>query len=147
MQVLTAMPFSLWDSKVIQLSYICISLYTRIIIFKNLNIVVKRTVIEFKTELFKSMGHPTRLRILELLRTGEKTVGELQQSLEIDASSVSQQLSLLRNRQLVDARKQGTNVYYKVRDPLLFAIMDIARELFQHHVENMQSMLENAQEA
>jgi ArsR family transcriptional regulator len=93
------------------------------------------------------MGHPTRLRILELLRTGEKTVGELQQSLEIDASSVSQQLSLLRNRQLVDARKQGTNVYYKVRDPLLFAIMDIARELFQHHVENMQSMLENAEEA
>ncbi len=98
-------------------------------------------MIDFKAELFKSMGHPTRLRILELLRTGEMTVSELQQSLDIDASSVSQQLSLMRTRQLVDARKQGTNVYYKVRDPLIFEMMDIAREIFQNHVESMQSML------
>ena len=100
-------------------------------------------VIDFKAELFKSMGHPTRLRILELLRTGEMTVSELQQNLEIDASSVSQQLSLMRSRQLVDARKQGTSVYYTVRDPLIFDIMDIAREIFQNQVESMQSMLDD----
>ncbi len=100
-------------------------------------------MIDFKAELFKSMGHPTRLRILELLRTGEMTVSELQQNLEIDASSVSQQLSLMRTRQLVNARKQGTNVYYKVRDPLIFEMMDIAREIFQNHVESMQSMLDD----
>lgn len=87
------------------------------------------------------MGHPTRLRILELLRTGEQTVGELQQALEIDASSVSQQLSVMRNRQLVDARKQGTSVFYTVRDPLVFQIMDIARKIFQNQVASMQSML------
>ena len=102
-----------------------------------------KDVIDFKAELFKSMGHPTRLRILELLRTGEMTVSELQQNLEIDASSVSQQLSLMRTRQLVNARKQGTNVYYKVRDPLIFEMMDIAREIFQNHVESMQSMLDD----
>ncbi len=100
-------------------------------------------MIDFKAELFKSMGHPTRLRILELLRTGEMTVSELQQNLEIDASSVSQQLSLMRSRQLVDARKQGTSVYYTVRDPLIFDIMDIAREIFQNQVESMQSMLDD----
>ena len=100
-------------------------------------------LIDFKTELFKTMGHPTRLRILELLRTGEKTVGELQQSLDIDSSTVSQQLSAMRTRQLVDARKQGTSVYYTVRDPLIFKIMDIAREIFQNQVVNMQSMLDD----
>ena len=60
---------------------------------------------EFKAELFKALGHPIRLRILELLVSGEKTVSELQADLEIEASSVSQQLSLMRARQLVDARK------------------------------------------
>ena len=98
-------------------------------------------MIDFKTQLFKTMGHPTRLRILELLRTGEKTVGELQQALDIDPSSVSQQLSLMRTRQLVDARKQGTSVYYTVRDELVFDIMDIARQIFQNQISTMQSML------
>jgi DNA-binding transcriptional ArsR family regulator len=101
------------------------------------------TLIDFKSELFKTMGHPTRLRILELLRTGEKTVGELQQALDIDASSVSQQLAVMRTRQLVDARKQGTSVFYTVRDELVFQIMDIARQMFQNHVTNMQSILED----
>ena len=89
------------------------------------------------------MGHPTRLRILELLRTGEQTVGELQQALDIDASSVSQQLSVMRSRQLVDARKQGTSVFYTVRDPLVFQIMDIARRIFHNQVTSMQSMLKD----
>lgn len=93
------------------------------------------------------MGHPTRLRILELLRTGEKTVSELQQALDIDASSVSQQLSIMRTRQLVDARKQGINVYYTVRDPLIFQIMDNARGVFQNQLVNMQSILDNHEES
>lgn len=98
-------------------------------------------MIDFKSELFKAMGHPTRLRILELLRTGEKTVGELQQSLGIEAPTVSQQLSIMRTRQLVDARKQGTSVFYTARDPLIFEIMDIARQIFYNQLTNMQSML------
>lgn len=104
-------------------------------------------MIDFKSELFKTMGHPTRLRILELLRTGEKTVSELQQALDIDASSVSQQLSIMRTRQLVDARKQGINVYYTVRDPLIFQIMDNARGIFQNQLVNMQSILDNHEES
>lgn len=103
-------------------------------------------MIDFKSQLFKTMGHPTRLRILELLRTGEKTVGELQQALDIDSSSVSQQLSVMRSRQLVDARKQGTSVFYSIRDPLVFEIMDIARQIFQNQLSTMQSMLTETDE-
>ncbi|MHB1626746.1 MAG: ArsR/SmtB family transcription factor [Bacilli bacterium] len=98
---------------------------------------------EFKSELFKTLGHPARLRMLELLRTGEKTVGELQQALDLESSSVSQQLSMMRSHQLVDARKHGTNVFYTVRDPLIFELMDIARTIFENRVASMNSLLED----
>ncbi|MCY0899697.1 MAG: metalloregulator ArsR/SmtB family transcription factor [Firmicutes bacterium] len=98
---------------------------------------------EFKAELFKTLGHPVRIRILELLGTGEKTVSELQAALEIEASSVSQQLSVMRSRQLVDARKQGTNVLYAVRDPLLLELLAVARQIFEHQVAQMTSLLDS----
>ena len=98
---------------------------------------------EFKAELYKMLGHPTRLRILELLRTGEKTVSEIQQTLDIEASSASQQLAIMRSRQLVDTRKMGTKVFYTVRDPLIFELMDIARQIFENQVVSMNSLLDD----
>ncbi len=98
---------------------------------------------DFKAELFKALGHPVRLRILELLESGEKTVSELQAVLEIESSSVSQQLSLMRVRQLVDARKHGTNVFYTVRDPSIFDLLATARQIFEHQLAQMNSVLDD----
>lgn len=97
---------------------------------------------EFKAEFFKALGHPMRLRILELLMSGEKTVSELQAVLEVEPSSVSQQLSVMRARQLVDAQKIGGNVFYTVRDPLIFDLLAIARQIFEHQVAQMSSLLD-----
>ncbi|MHB1612198.1 MAG: ArsR/SmtB family transcription factor [Sulfobacillus sp.] len=97
---------------------------------------------EFKADLFKTLGHPVRLWILELLRGGEKTVTELQQSLEIEASSVSQQLSVMRSHQLVESRKIGTSVFYTVRDPYVFDLLDIARKIFENRVATMTAVLD-----
>jgi ArsR family transcriptional regulator len=97
----------------------------------------------FKAELFKALGHPVRIRILELLREGERTVSELQSALEIDASSVSQQLSVLRARQLVVGRKEGTSVYYRVSDAQVFELLDVARAIFNRHLIALQAMAEN----
>jgi ArsR family transcriptional regulator len=94
----------------------------------------------FKAELFKALGHPVRIRILELLRGGEHTVTELQAALAIDASSVSQQLAVLRGRQLVAGRKEGTNVYYSVVDPQVFTLLDVARAMFDRHLISLQEM-------
>jgi ArsR family transcriptional regulator len=96
----------------------------------------------FKAELFKALGHPVRIRILELLRAGERTVSELQAELEIDASSVSQQLAVLRGRQLVTGRKKGTSVHYSVSDPQIFELLDIARSVFDRHLTALQAMAE-----
>jgi ArsR family transcriptional regulator len=94
----------------------------------------------FKAELFKALSHPVRIRILELLRVREMTVSELQSQLEIEASSVSQQLGVLRARQLVVGRKEGTSVFYRVVDPQVFALLDVARAMFERHLQALQAM-------
>jgi DNA-binding transcriptional ArsR family regulator len=95
---------------------------------------------QFKADLFKALGHPTRLGILEHLRTGELTVSELQVRLAIEATSVSQQLAVLRAHHLVVGRKVGTSVHYRVGDPQVFALLDLAREIFANHMSDLQAM-------
>lgn len=94
----------------------------------------------FKAEFFKALAHPIRITILELLRQGELSVGELQGHLAIDSSSVSQQLAVLRARDIVEARRAGSNVFYTVRDPAVFELLDIARTIFENHLIDMQEM-------
>jgi ArsR family transcriptional regulator len=96
----------------------------------------------FKAEFFRALGHPARLRILELLRERERNVSELQTALEIEASSVSQQLAVLRAKNIVDTRRVGTSVYYSVRDPQVFQLLDVARQIFNNHLIDLQAMLE-----
>jgi ArsR family transcriptional regulator len=97
----------------------------------------------FKAELFKTLGHPVRIRILELLRQQEMTVSDLQARLEVEMSSVSQQLALLRARQLVVGRKEGTSVFYSVIDPQVYELLDVARAMFQRQVASMQALVES----
>jgi ArsR family transcriptional regulator len=97
----------------------------------------------FKAELFKILGHPVRLLILDLLRDREQTVSELQQALRIEASSVSQQLSVMRTHQLVATRKSGTSVFYRIQDPIVLELLDIARKMFENQVAAMTSILDD----
>ncbi|HWV23738.1 MAG TPA: metalloregulator ArsR/SmtB family transcription factor [Thermomicrobiales bacterium] len=94
----------------------------------------------YKAELFKALGHPVRIRILEILRQGEQTVSGLQQELGIEMPSVSQQLSVLRARQLVVGRKEGTSVFYSVVDPQVFDLLDTARAMFQRQLDDLQEL-------
>lgn len=96
---------------------------------------------QFKAELFKALSHPVRIRMLELLRDQERTVTELQAALQIEHSTVSQQLTVLRARNIVDTRKEGTSVYYRVRDPRVFDLLDTARVLFNNQLARLQNMI------
>ena len=96
---------------------------------------------QFKAELFKALAHPVRIRLLELLRDQECTVTELQAQLKIEQSAVSQQLTVLRSRNIVEARKKGTLVYYRVPDPKVFDLLDTARILFNNHLASLQNMV------
>lgn len=96
----------------------------------------------FKADFFKVLSNPTRIQILDTLRLGEQSVNYIAQWLEVDASSVSQQLAVLRSRNLVTTRKQGNQVFYSVRDPSIFKVLDAALEVFNNHLVDVRAALE-----
>ena len=77
---------------------------------------------ELKADLFRALGNPGRIRILEQLVQGERSVGELQPLVGLESSHLSQQLGVLRRANLVVARKEGSQVFYSVRSALIPAV-------------------------
>jgi DNA-binding transcriptional ArsR family regulator len=96
---------------------------------------------QIKAEFFRALGNPIRVRILELLRDGEMKVGDLQAELEIDSSGASQHLSAMRRQGLLEARKEGTSVYYRVRDPRVFQLLVVARQVIGSRLEETNALL------
>jgi DNA-binding transcriptional ArsR family regulator len=96
---------------------------------------------QFKAEFFKALGHPMRIRILELLRGGPLSVGQLQDAIGAPASSISQQLAVLRGRNMVATERRGTTVIYHVRDHGLFELLDVARRIFNGHLSDTIDLL------
>lgn len=95
----------------------------------------------FKARFFRALAHPARIRILEILVRGGRTVQELQSALELDQPIVSQQLAVLRNQGIVTAEKQGLSVRYTVRDPLVGDLLDVARRIFNNHLVSTRGLL------
>ena len=94
-----------------------------------------------KADLFRVMGHPARVRILEILRGGERSVGELQAELGLDSSGTSQHLGVLRRQGILESRKEGTSVFYRVRDPRMFQLLEIARQILTSSLEATHALL------
>ena len=96
---------------------------------------------QFKAEFFKALGHPVRIQILELLRAGPLSVTQIQEATGAPGTSVSQQLSVLRGRSIVDTERHGTTIIYRVADPELFELLDVARRIFNTHLSDTIDML------
>ena len=88
----------------------------------------------FKAQFFRALAHPTRIRMLEILVGGGRTVQELQEALALGQPIVSQQLAVLRNQGIVSAQKEGLSVRYAMRDPLIGALLDVARRIFDNRL-------------
>src|SRR5512146_2991756 len=102
---------------------------------------------QFRAEFFKALAHPLRIKILDNLRAGETGVNELCTRLGVEQSTLSQQLSILRTRDIVAARKSGNNVFYSVKDPAIFRLLEVTKEIFNNHlidIKNVLSQLEPA---
>ena len=95
-----------------------------------------------KAALFRTLGHPARVRILELLRDGELSVGALQEELGLDSGGTSQHLAALRRIGLVGSRREGTSVYYRASDEQVFALLELGRSLVARTLAEQQSLLE-----
>ncbi|HVB56575.1 MAG TPA: metalloregulator ArsR/SmtB family transcription factor [Candidatus Acidoferrales bacterium] len=105
-----------------------------------------KQIANFKAEFFKALAHPVRIRILDCLRTGERGVNELSEMIEIEQANVSQQLAVLRFRNIVIGRKSGSSVFYSASDPSLFKLLDVAKEIFNNQLVGVREMLEEMKE-
>ena len=96
---------------------------------------------QFKAEIFQALANPTRLAILEALRQGELPVGAILTRLGMERGNVSQHLAVLRIRRLVAHRKDGNQVFYSVRDPLLLQVLDLLLQYSMAHLEEDSALL------
>ncbi len=95
----------------------------------------------YKASLFQALSHPTRIAIVEVLREGQLSAGAIQDRLGIEQANLSQHLAILRSRQIVVNRKEGNQVFYSLRSPVLVEVLDIMRGYFQANLTDAIQML------
>jgi DNA-binding transcriptional ArsR family regulator len=104
------------------------------------------TLRQFKADIFQALSHPTRIAIIEQLRDGELPAGVLIERLGLEQANASQHFAVLRAKHIVSTRKEGNQVFYAVRDPLLIEVLDLMRRYFQSHIEEAMAMLKELSE-
>lgn len=100
---------------------------------------------KLKAEFFKTLGHPARIRVLELLAERDRTVGELLPEVGLESSNLSQQLGVLRRAGVVVASKNGNTVSYSIASPAVAELLAVARKVLTGMLSEHVSMLENLQ--
>ena len=101
---------------------------------------------QFKAGIFKVLAHPTRIQVIEILRESELSVGAILEQVKVEPANLSQHLSVLRQSHLVVTRKDGNQVLYSLRDPLLIDVLDAMRKYFQKHFEDSIAMLQQMEQ-
>jgi ArsR family transcriptional regulator len=94
-----------------------------------------------KADLMKALAHPTRIKILEFLRHGEKCVCEIMPHLGLEQSNVSQHLALMRERGILSHERDGMKVMYSVKDPAVFDILGAFDSMLVRQLDEKRKML------
>jgi DNA-binding transcriptional ArsR family regulator len=110
-------------------------------------VAVSRPLYQLKAEFFKTLGHPARIRVLELLSQREHAVAEMLPEVGIEAANLSQQLAVLRRAGLVATRKEGSNVYYSLTSPQVAELLAVARAILTGVLSGQVDLLEDLRTA
>jgi len=102
---------------------------------------------KLKGDFFKTLGHPARIRILELLSEADRSVGELLPEIGIESSNLSQQLGVLRRAGVVEARKDGNTVIYSIASPDIAELLAVARKVLTRMLSDRVAVLEDLRAA
>lgn len=100
-----------------------------------------RPIYQVKADFFKTLAHPARIRILELLRDGERSVSQLIPEVGLEPSHLSQQLGILRRANILQARKEGAAVFYSVTDPQIFELLEVAKRIISGSLAETKELL------
>jgi DNA-binding transcriptional ArsR family regulator len=104
-------------------------------------VVASRPLSEIKAELFRALAHPGRVRVLEILRDGERTVAELVPLVGLESSHLSHQLAVLRKARVVSARREGATVTYAIADDQIVELLAVARRFLINSLSVSQELL------
>jgi len=99
-------------------------------------------ILELKAEVLKALAQPTRLKILELLRNGERCICEIVPAINGEQSNISRHISLMQKSHLVTTRKEGVKVMVKVRDPKIFEILDSVSLLLKKQIQETGKLIQ-----
>lgn len=113
---------------------------TDIMMVKKKKIDIK--IFKLQAAISKTMANSLRLAILYFLKDGEKTVNELAELLSASQSNVSQHLAMMRQREIVKTRKEGSNVYYSVANPKINQACEMVREVLLEQLKQKQKLVE-----
>lgn len=98
----------------------------------NLNVIAPQNstldALDAQTQVFKLLTHPVRIAILQILRDGEHCVCHMEACLGFRQSYISQQLAVLREAGLIQDRRDGWNIFYRVVNPQIFAVLDAVQQ-------------------
>ncbi|WP_436792880.1 ArsR/SmtB family transcription factor [Actinospongicola halichondriae] len=103
---------------------------------------MNRPIYEVKAEFFKTLGHPARIRILEVLRDGEMPVHEMIPLVGLEPSHLSQQLAVLRRANVLRSRRDGSTVLYEVVDPEIHQLLEVAKTIIGASLNQTRELLE-----
>lgn len=95
----------------------------------------------YKASVFQALAHPTRIAVVEILRDGELSARAMQEKLGLEQANLSQHLAILRGRQIVVNRKEGNQVFYSLRNPVLAEVLDIMKRYCQSNLNDAIQML------
>ena len=104
--------------------------------------IMEDRILELKAEVLKALAQPTRLKILELLRNGERCICEIVPAINGEQSNISRHISLMQKSHLVTTRKEGVKVMVKVRDPKIFEILDSVSLLLKKQIQETGKLIQ-----
>ena len=102
---------------------------------------MEENIVKMKADILKALAHPTRVKILENLREGERCVCEIIDDLGIEQSNISQHLAVLKKLDIVTSRKDGLRVNYQVKHLQVFKLLDLLGSILLSQAENTVSLL------
>lgn len=101
-----------------------------------------KRIFQLHAQLCATMANPIRLEIIDLLRDGERSVGELAAGAETSQANMSQHLNVMRQRGIVDTRREGVTIYYRLTNPKMLKAFDILREILFEQLRKDQALIE-----
>jgi ArsR family transcriptional regulator len=101
-----------------------------------------KTLFELQSEVCKTLASPKRLEIINALKDGEKTVGELVDILGVPKANVSQHLAVMRHKGILKSRRDGVNIYYRIANPKVVQACGLMREVLTEQMKERSKLID-----